>query len=191
MTANAYSIVILAAGEASRFGSAKQLALYRGTPLLQRAMNAVLAAGYRPIIMLGAHRQAILESPLLDLTGAECCEVRDWHSGLSASIRAAVRHPEVANSEGVLLLLADQPEVDSTLIERLLNEARRFPHEIIASDYNGRSGVPAVFSRAFFSALLALEGDQGARALIARSTHRTLSFPGKLGDVDTPSDLNN
>jgi molybdenum cofactor cytidylyltransferase len=59
---------------------------------------------------------------------------------------------------------------------------------IIATAYDGRGGVPALFVREFFPALRSLSPKEGARALLVREAARTrLLQPAEpFFDLDTP-----
>lgn len=72
----------------------------------------------------------------------------------------------------------------------LLTLADAHPQRMVASRYAGLRGVPAVFPRNTFTALAALRGDQGARALL-RDDANPIDFiaPHASGDVDTPAQI--
>jgi molybdenum cofactor cytidylyltransferase len=62
---------------------------------------------------------------------------------------------------------------------------------IVASVYGQHVGVPAIFPRPFFSELMQLRGDQGARAILERNAYRLVRvpMPNAAVDLDTPEDL--
>ena len=187
--ASAPHAIILAAGAASRFGSPKQAATLQGEPLLLRAVaRAAAVTGNAVSVVLGAHAADL--TPMLRHTAATVVINRDWREGIASSIRSGVM--QLPGSCGVaLLLLADQAAVTSADLERLLAAWRRAPGDIAAAYYSGLPGVPAIFPRAQFGSLLALRGDQGARALLkARVSGITrVPMPSAAIDVDTPTDL--
>jgi molybdenum cofactor cytidylyltransferase len=93
---------------------------------------------------------------------------------------------------GVLILGCDQPRLTAGHLRALLAAfAAQASPAMAASAYAGVRGIPAVFPRMVFPQLLALRGDQGARALLLRSTCPLieLSFPGGEVDIDMPADL--
>lgn len=191
MSEHKLHVVVLAAGASARFGSPKQLALVKGVPMLLQTVqcaSAITLAGDTVSVVLGANAAQI--APVLAPFQVELVINHAWVEGLAASIRAGIEHvPD--GCAGVLLCLADQPAVTAADLQRLIELWRRDPGALVAAEYGGGHGVPAIFPRSHFPALLALRGERGARALLARPTGRLLSvsMPAAALDVDTVQDL--
>jgi molybdenum cofactor cytidylyltransferase len=182
-------VIVLAAGASSRFGSPKQLAQVNGRPLLQLAVaRAVEVAGQSVTVVLGAHAAQL--APLLRHTGASMVINRDWAEGMGSSVRAGIARVPAA-ADAVLLMLADQPAVTADDLRRLLSAWRRQPQCMVAAQYSGTAGVPAIFPREDFAALGMLRGDAGARSLLKSAAERLIRVPlhSAAIDVDTPEDL--
>jgi molybdenum cofactor cytidylyltransferase len=177
--------LILAAGAGRRFGGAKQLAPFRGRPLLQHAVDAQLAvpALERVVVVLGAHAEEVRAA--IDFGRAEPVVCEDWEDGQAASLRCGLR--ALGAADGVLITLGDQPRITPRLIEAVLAagaDAR--------AAYGGRPGHPVLLGRDLIGRAAELTGDHGARELLAAADVRTVEA-GELGgdhDVDTPADLN-
>lgn len=181
--------VVLAAGASTRFGSPKQLARFQGQTLLQRVLAAASEVSAAAItVVVGAHAADVVQ--VLPAGRASVLVNREWQEGIASSLRAAVRALPGA-CDGVLVLLADQPLVSAAGLNRLVSAWRRQPKRIVASRYEGVTGVPAIFPRWCFNELCALRGDQGARALFLRhSDHVTrIDHPEAGVDIDQPEDL--
>ena len=181
--------VILAAGASSRMGSPKQTLRYRGESLLRRAALAALGAGCRPaVVVTGANA----ESSRRELEGLGVREVFNphWETGMASSVRAGVGALAGADAGAVVLMLCDQPHVTAEVISGLVAAHRASPRPVVASEYGGGFGVPALFGRTLFAELAQLEGAAGARQLIKRyaSEAHFIPFPGGEMDVDTPDD---
>ncbi len=90
-------------------------------------------------------------------------------------------------------MLADQAAVTADDLRRLAGTWRCQPHHIVAAQYAGTTGVPAIFPREDFAALGALRGDEGARVLLKRGGDRVVRMPlhSAAIDIDTPEDLQN
>ncbi len=183
------TMILLAAGESSRFGSPKQLVKLGGETLLRRAARTALESGIGPVtVVLGAAAGPCRRT----LAGIEVNFVfnAQWKEGLASSIVAGVR-PWLGHSlEGVLILLADQPGVTAQHLRDLLELASASANPVVASSYAGQPGVPAWFSHHKFPDLLRLEGAKGAKEVILREPGAAwVHFPGAAFDVDTPDDL--
>ena len=181
--------LVLAAGSASRFGSVKQLEVFAGRTLAERAVRlAEQCSGSRSILVAG-HEWPAVVAACAPLSGFVAINDR-YEDGIASSVVAGVRAVQhVAGA--VIVLLADQPLVTPAHLAALVAAWSGAETEIVASSYAGTTGVPALFARGAFDRLLALRGDQGARALFddARFEVRTVAFADAAVDIDTPADL--
>jgi molybdenum cofactor cytidylyltransferase len=180
--------IVLAAGTSSRMGQPKQLMPVEGRSLVRRAAEAAIGSVARQtIVVTGAAR----ENVEAELSGLAVMLVHnpDYAEGMSTSLRAglgAVR-PEV---DAVVVLLADQPFVDSTIVDGLVDLYERSAGLIVRPRYGGVPGNPVLWDRKLFEELLVQEGDQGGRALLQRYTSEIvwLDLPDAAlqTDIDTP-----
>jgi molybdenum cofactor cytidylyltransferase len=184
-------LIILAAGEARRFGTPKQLALFNGRPMLQHVIEIAVDAGYRPWVALGANCDVIRDRCSEVLGKSTVVEVEDWRCGLAASIRAVVEVLLDRNKceGGAFIMLGDQPWLTKQHIQGIADLVKKNPETIICADYAGAGGVPAYFPESYLKRLASLEGDRGAKQLIAASPHICVSLGEGIKDVDTPEDL--
>jgi CTP:molybdopterin cytidylyltransferase MocA len=179
--------VVLAAGEATRFGSPKQLAELDGRPLLEHAVEAVSAvpAIDRIVVVLGAHADEIRAK--VDFLDTEPIFCEGWREGQAASLRAGLA--ELGEVEAALVTLGDQPRITPQVIALALDhfDGKR-PVRMI---YQGRPGHPVVLPRAMIPRVMELEGDVGARGLLeqARVREAEAGHLASAADVDTPADL--
>jgi molybdenum cofactor cytidylyltransferase len=181
--------IVLAAGAATRFGSAKQLVRIGDRPLLSLiAGRAAEVVGHALIVVLGA--QAAELSPLLRHSPGSVVINRDWREGLASSIRAGIARLPPSCS-GAMLVLADQAGVTAEDLRRLAGAWRRNPLGVAAALYGATVGVPAIFPQHLFGELSQLRGDSGARALLKRHADRLVKVPmaSAAFDLDTPDDL--
>jgi molybdenum cofactor cytidylyltransferase len=181
---------VLAAGSSTRLGFPKQLVVRYGEPLVRRAARNALAVGASPVVVvLGANADLI--APALSGLSVTSVVNHDWRIGLSSSLavalRAVINHP---SCDGVLVTLVDQPQVDVYALRGLVD---RFDgtHRIVASEYNGIIGVPALFGREFVDDLSQLIGDAGAGGWLRSRRHAVTCVPltAAAFDIDTASDL--
>jgi molybdenum cofactor cytidylyltransferase len=184
--------VILAAGSSSRLGTPKQLLTFRGQTLVRRAARAALGASCDPVVVVtGAHAEQIRN----ELRGLCVREILNtlWETGMASSIRAglgAVMEADAATA-AIVVMLCDQPYVTVDVIAALIAAHRADTAAVVASQYGGSFGVPALFGRSLFAELAQLEGEAGAKQVIKRHAARAhfVSFPDGETDVDTPDDF--
>ncbi|NJB85120.1 molybdenum cofactor cytidylyltransferase [Lewinella marina] len=185
------AIVILAAGEGRRMGSIKQLLPWGQTTLLAHTVRqAVACPESYTYVVLGANKE-LLEKELEGLN-VNLIYNADYPEGLGSSIRAAARHiltEETIPFTHLLVMLADQPAVNTSFLSLLLLTAKDHPGAV-ATDYGDHAGVPAIFPAASFAALEQLGGDAGAGRLLNAAETGTLRLtpPFAMFDIDTPED---
>ncbi|CAN5579238.1 nucleotidyltransferase family protein [soil metagenome] len=180
--------VVLAAGGSTRLGQPKQLLAHEGQALVRRTANAAIEAGCDPIVVVvGAEREKVATA-LRDLT-ATIVPNDNWPRGVGTSIRAGVAR--LQESDAVILLVCDQPKVEADLLRQLVARQQETGQPMIASSYAGTLGVPALFTRACYGRLLALDDETGAKALLLARPAEVASVPFEAGalDIDTPEDL--
>jgi molybdenum cofactor cytidylyltransferase len=185
--------IVLAAGRSTRMGGPnKLLAEIGGRPLVRIVAEQALASRAAPVIVVTGHERAKVEAALAGLK-VRLVHNPDYAAGLSTSLKAglAALPPHV---DGAIVCLGDMPQVTAALIDRL---AEAFDPErgalVVVPTIEGKRGNPVVWSRRFFPDLMALEGDVGARHLIATYADVVAEVPvedaAALTDVDTPDAL--
>ncbi|RYD23143.1 MAG: nucleotidyltransferase family protein [Verrucomicrobiaceae bacterium] len=177
--------VILAAGKASRFGSPKQLLEIEGETLIDRACQTALEAGCDPVLrVLGGHAEVIQSLPCP--AGVSTLVHDGWQQGMGSSLAAGVaRLLELApDLDALFVLLVDQPMITPALLETLRGGLAT--RSIVWCDHGEAKGPPALFGRRHFEELMHLQGDRGAKAVIANHQATSISFPGAAWDIDSP-----
>ncbi len=183
--------LVLAAGQSRRMGSNKLLADLGGKPMIRRTVEAVLGAVDKAIVVTGNAPDAIAEA--LAGLAVETAHNADYESGLASSLKRGISALP-SNADAMLVVLGDMPLVDAEIIRRLIAAFNPAEHRsICAPVHQGTRGNPVLWGRQHFSALQALEGDKGARALLDRLSEELVEveMPGDaiLLDADTPEAL--
>ena len=182
--------IILAAGEARRFGSPKQLLDWKGQPLLRHvALQALAAPVAEIIVVLGAHAPRV--APAVHGLPVVLAVNHAWRQGMSASVKVGLRAARV-EPDAAIFLLADQPLVGPELIHRVIQAHITTGATIVAPRAGHRPGNPVLFARAHFPELMQLTGDQGGRGVMRAhgdAIHWLDADAGAVFDIDTPADL--
>lgn len=184
-------IIILAAGASSRLGEPKQNLVYKGRSLLQNAIDAALGSACRPVIVvLGANEKFI--RPNIETEYIQIFCNLGWREGMSSSIRLGIQNLLQLNPgiKQVILMVCDQPFVNSGLLNMLIAKQAETGKSIIASSYNETVGTPVLFGKSFFMELQMLRGQQGAKKLFSKYKKflSTISFPSGATDIDIIED---
>lgn len=180
---------ILAAGSASRFGATKQAARLEGIPLVRRAIEtAADICGDRVVTVIGHDPETVLGA--IAAAPGFIVVNEDYEKGLGSSVALAARSCQ-KYADAILLLLADQPRISTEHLQALIDSWTGADDEIVATAFAETLGPPVLFPRCSFSALAALTGDQGARAILCdrRFSIKTVRFDAAAVDIDTPADL--
>lgn len=190
METNQIGTVVLAAGESARLGEPKQLLRFQNETLLRRSVKTALAVSDKIVVTLGA-RIEMLREEIADLP-VNIVENKDWQSGMSGSLKVGLKrliemHEKL---DAVLVLVCDQPFVSADLLEEIIERHARTNVLSVACEYQNTRGVPALFDRRLFPAILALDSPKGAKHLIEKYREQTavVEFPEGAFDVDTPDD---
>lgn len=184
--------LILAAGQARRFGGDKRWArLPDGRTLLDTVLDTARLAGLPAHVVLRPGDEA----------GAACCArhgaravwaplaARGMGATLAAGLRELTALTSHSDAPAAVLMLADMPWVQPDTVRALCAAFAREP-TLVWPWHQGRPGHPRLLPRTHWPALTALDGDEGARGLDwAAATRIDVSDAGVLRDVDVPADL--
>ena len=185
--------IVLAAGRSTRMGAANKLiADLAGKPMVRWVAEAALASGARPVVVVTGHQEGQVRAAL---AGLEVVFVAnpDYAAGLSSSLKAAIRAVP-PSAAGAVILLGDMPQITAAHLDQLIASfAPEGGSGIVVPTHQGRRGNPVLWPRACFAEMLQLEGDAGARRLLAAHASRVreveLGTDAIFADVDTPEAL--
>jgi molybdenum cofactor cytidylyltransferase len=183
--------IVLAAGRSSRMAQRnKLLEPINDEPIVRRVVGLAIGSGADPVIVVtgfDAQRIAVALSDL-DVTIVHNPE---FEAGLSSSLKAGLSalSPDV---DGALILLGDMPAVDTRVLDALM-AAFTGRDAICVPVHQGRRGNPVLWGKSFFAEMMQLDGDIGAKTLLARHAACVTEVPvgsdSIFADVDTPADL--
>lgn len=185
------AIVILAAGKSLRMGFAKQIIRINNEPLLKITLDKIESISEDTYCVLGANKDLILEE--IHFNNTVVIDNINYEKGLSSSISICIEFFEKKNLnyDGVLFVLGDQPAIETKYFSSIINRFNEHKTKIIATNYDGKAGVPALFPKSFFKELKNIKGDKGAREILKNKPKSIIfeSFKTNLVDIDTRKDL--
>lgn len=183
--------ILLAAGKGKRFDASGQRSkLLQTLPsgeMLAVASARTLRSLLPQVIAVVRPGAEALAAALRDV-GCEVVQCADAERGMGVSLAYALSHAR--DADGWVIALADMPYVQARTIEVLV-DALQHGADIVAPVFQGKRGNPVGFGGLYLPQLLALEGDQGARSILAANPVTAISVAdaGILCDIDTPDDL--
>lgn len=163
--------LLLAAGQSKRIegGYHKLLAKFDGVSLVQRSALTMLEAGINPIVAVTGHRREEIETELRDLPIAAVYN-ESFAEGIGTSMACGFSHQIVAPCDGVLIMLADMPEITSAHIQKLLNAfATGRGKDVVRGSCGTKHGHPVIIPKSLFTAMQKLTSDNGGKANIEQS----------------------
>ena len=179
--------VVMAAGNARRFGENKLAARLEGRSLIQRTLEAVPPEVFDAVAVVSQYQE------ILDLAGEfGFTPIRNVHPDFGLSRTIALGLTALGECDGAMFLVSDQPLLRRESVAALARFWRERPDKLAALAHGGVRGNPCVFPARFFPELLALTEDHGGNTVIRQHEEdlRLLEVPeAELTDVDTPQAL--
>jgi len=147
------------------------------------AISTTVVLGFRPeevMRVLAGSEIKLLENP-------------QFRTGLASSLKLGLASLGV-DMDGAMIMLGDMPFITSSQINSLLSQFDPdSPCDIVVPAREGRLGNPVIWPRRYIPALLELEGDRGARQLLAKFSDNVravqVEHDSMFLDVDTPEEL--
>jgi molybdenum cofactor cytidylyltransferase len=184
--------IVLAAGQATRFGECKQLVRLDGKPLLEHVLDNLRRSTIDDVVVvLGAHADEIRAQ--VHFAGERVVLNPDYTEGMSTSIQAGLRALP-PDADAAMIVLGDQPFVSPRTLNALLDESRGAPSNVIVPTVDGFRGNPVIVPRPLFAEVMDIRGDIGCRAIFGNHPELVRKVAvddrGIVKDIDTRADLN-
>ena len=179
--------LVMAAGNASRFGENKLTARFDGQSLFSLALAAIPAGLFARVTVVSQY-PALLEEAAR--AGFDTILNDRPEDGISCTIRLGTQ--AMADCDGILYMVADQPLLRAGTVQRVVDAWQERPECIAAAAHNGNRGNPCLFPARFFPELCALEADRGGSSVIRRHENALLlveTGERELFDCDTKQAL--
>ena len=192
MKAPLIAAVVLAAGASTRMGSNKLLADFNGRTMVAQTVDRVKQSTIKDILVITGHQAGDVR---FALSGRDIvfAHNENFSQGLSTSLRVGVSAMR-DQCDALLVCLGDMPLVDPKDIDRMIAAFNPVENRSIVVPVMGRRfGNPVLWGAEHFNALMACEGDRGARALLENLKNDVIEIEvnnqGVLLDADTPEAL--
>lgn len=185
--------LLLAAGQSSRMaaGHHKLLAEFHGVPLVRRSAEAMLRSNLESVAVVTGHRSSEIEAALCGLPFFSVFN-KEFAQGMGTSLACGFRHKSLANFDGVLVMLADMPDITADHINELLVAFASGDSTVVRGSDGEKPGHPVIMPAALFSHLRDLGGDQGAKDVLRQRLVPVqlidIGFAA-LKDIDTVDEL--
>ena len=185
------AVLIPAAGASNRMGTPKQLLKWKNTTLLGNAISVAEKLQSPVIVVLGANLKKIKAS--INQYPIQVLKNRNWENGLGDSIAFGVNHiiENLPKVNAILIMLADQPLINTEYLNTLIDKYKIDEGQIIASSYkNRKQGVPVLFDKVYFEELSKLNDDKGAKMLLQKYAKKVsvINSESMVSDIDTLED---
>ncbi len=180
--------VLMASGNAKRFGDNKLNKKLHGISLIDRALSAVPVENLHKVAVVSQYSEVIDKAKEYGFTG-----IKNKHPdyGISHTIKLGI--DELNDCDAIMFMVSDQPLLRKDSVSQMLNFYKENSDFIVGMSYNGVRGNPCVFPKEFYLELKNLTEDHGGNSVIRQHEDKLKLFsahhPDELSDIDTKEDL--
>jgi len=167
-----FSALILAAGEARRFGQPKQLLPWGPENTILGTVIDTISSNSQITninVVLGAHYDSITSAIPEKLSKTRVIHNTLWPQGMFSSICAGLRELSTTTAEGaILVLLGDMPFISPEIISQFAHAALTGIHEhpVIIATEQEKPAHPYLIWQQHIGEILSLSGESGVRPFI-------------------------
>ncbi|MBQ8057217.1 MAG: nucleotidyltransferase family protein [Ruminococcus sp.] len=180
--------VLMASGNAKRFGDNKLNKKLNGISLIDRALNAIPVDKLYKVAVVSQYSEVIDKAHRYGFTG-----IKNKHPdyGISHTIKLGL--DATNDCDAVMFMVSDQPLLRKDSVSQMLDFYIKNSKFLVGMSYKGVRGNPCVFPKEFFDGLRKLTEDNGGNTIIRMHEDRLKLFevdhPDELSDIDTKEDL--
>ena len=182
--------LILAAGQSTRMGESKMLLPWGKSTVLQTVVSAFQSAGVDEVLVVtGADREqveALVGRSVQTIFNPEYAE-----GEMLSSIQVGLAEKQ-REARAVLIGLGDQPQVQTRIVQRLLQTYQRGNASIIVASFDKHRGHPWLVGREHWDEILRMKNPKTMRDFLNQHAshikYLEVDTPSILADLDTPDD---
>lgn len=183
-------VVILAAGESKRLGQAKQFLKFKGTSFIRNIVDQCRQLDVYDTLMITGSLHSQLQEEFKD-DELRLYYNKDYKEGMHSSLIKGIELVSIRNEiDACLIVLCDQPLVDVSHYQVMIQEAKKRDQQIIATSYADNFGAPAIFKKSLFKTFGKIKKGSGAKLIIEenRDIAHFIKCEAAGFDVDTLDD---
>lgn len=180
--------VLMAAGNAKRFGNNKLDKEINGKSLIDRALLCISEQTFDKVVVVSQYTQVMQKAERHGFT-----YIKNEHPdfGISHTIKLGIN--ALSNCDAIMFMVSDQPLLKKESVKAMIEFYKENSDFIVGMSYNGVRGNPCIFSKEFYEELKNLQEDHGGNTVIRQHEDRLKLFeathPDELSDIDTKEDL--
>lgn len=180
--------VLMAAGNAKRFGDNKLNKKLDGTSLIDRALSCIPSEKLYKVAVVSQYEEVMDKAKKQGFIG-----VKNKHPdyGISHTIKLGI--DTINDCDAIMFMVSDQPLLKKESVSQMIDFYNANNNFIVGMSYNGIRGNPCVFPKEFYDELKKLTEDNGGNTVIRMHEDRLKLFeahhPDELSDIDTKEDL--
>ena len=189
-------MIYLAAGNSRRFQDNKLLYNYQGQPLYRYGFNQLLkllSNDNYTLDVVTQYPEIIFDIKQFNYPRLYVIKSPKSHLGIAYSIQAGIKKYNQEKDAYFLFLVADQPYIKASTIQRLIDETLLQKAILSTLAYQEKVGNPTLFHCQFYNELMSLKNDEGGRKIINRYQNACLKVKVEdvleLLDIDTKEDI--
>lgn len=157
--------IIMASGFSNRMGKNKLLLNINGKPIIKWVIEAIEKSNIDNIILVYNNEKV---KDLCSEKNIKFVYNSKPHFGQSQSLKLGVINSP-KESQAFMFFVADQPFINPSTINRIIDTYTKTKSEIVVPLYNNKKGNPVIFSSEFRNTLMKIEGDKGGREIIKKN----------------------
>lgn len=184
------SCIVLAAGKSTRMGKQKLLLPYNGKTIIKSIVEKTLNSdSSQTVVVIGSYKKEV-KAELADCA-VHLVENEKFEEGMLSSVQAGVAAVN-CESDGMLILLGDQPMITISGINLLIAAFQKTQKGLIIPTFHGKRGHPVLISSKYKQRINSLNPELGLRELFTENSQDILEIEVNtddvLKDIDTPED---
>ena len=184
------SAILLAAGESKRMVDENKLVKkYKNIPLIKHAVSNVLNSSIDELIIVLGYQKEAIEKIIEENKKIKFIANPNFESGIASSIKKGLDSlPK--ETEAFFICLGDMPNVNKEIYNQLINASfGNKDKEIFVPYYQERQANPILFSKKMKDEIQKIEGDFGAKKIIADNEKKVFKL--SIQDKGVITDFNN